>query len=265
MCNNAGMRSLLAGLTSADIRLVPFPHIVVRDALAPAIYAALSRSYPPFSRIGWAPSAGQVPNNKRYEMLADAILDSPDMPACWKQFVALHSSPGFLAEMAALFRDHWQASMLAALGGSLEGHSSGRLSYTRPCPERIRQDARIEINTPVRDRPSTVRGAHLDTPNRLFSCLFYMRAEEDDSQGGDLVMFRWKSGPKDPIDRYELPETEVEPVLTIPYAANQLVVFPQTVHSIHGVAPRHPTPHMRRYVFITAQIEEPWLAVPGVA
>ncbi|WP_298327482.1 2OG-Fe(II) oxygenase [Asticcacaulis sp.] len=259
------MQSLLSGIKNDDIRLTPFPHVIVPNALPEADYAALCDSFPPFSRIGWATNNPILPNNRRFALPAANILSAEDMPACWKHFVELHSSPDFLAAVAALFQDHWPRDMLAALGGSLTGHSTGRLNLSGDDHDRarIRQDARIEINTPVRDRASCVRGPHLDTPNRLFSGLFYMRAAEDDSVGGELLLYRWREQPIMAFDAYELPPHSVEEVARIPYRANQLVLFPQGMNAIHGVAPREPTPHCRRYVFITAELGQDWLRRPG--
>lgn len=259
------MRSLLTGVTAVDIRLDPFPHIVVPDAMDPVLYNELAVSFPPFSRIGWSGPLSRVPNNRRYAMMAKSILDAPDLPDCWKDFVGLHSSGGFLAEVAALFNGYWHPDLLKALDGHLTGHSLDRLDLTT-APEnqaRILQDARIEINTPVRDGPSSVRGPHLDTPNRLYSGLFYMRAPEDDSIGGDLVLYRWRDGPKGDIIAYAQPPDAVEEILHIPYRANQLVLFPQGIDALHGVSARHPTPHTRRYVFITAELGQDWLRFPS--
>ena len=46
------MKSVLSGLSPADIRLEPFPHIVAEDVLAPDLCAALVRSVPGFDRFG---------------------------------------------------------------------------------------------------------------------------------------------------------------------------------------------------------------------
>lgn len=254
------MRSLLQGLGPGAIRMDPFPHIVVDDPMDGALYAELSASYPPFSRIGFDTPWRPVPSNKRYEFSARAILGAPDLPACWKAFTARHSGPEFLAEVAVLFRGHWREAMLAALGGGFDGRQTTLNDLDGTDPLLIHQDARMEINTPVTERPSIVRGPHLDKPHRLFSALFYLRAPEDDSVGGDLQFWRWKDGvPRAPLDRFDLPPEEVEPAEIIPYRANRLVIFPQTLHALHGVTLRQPTPHMRRYVFITAEISHKWL------
>jgi hypothetical protein len=258
------MQSLLAHLSPADIRTDPFPHIVVANPMAEEDYRELCAGYPAYSRIVSARSPDRIPSNRRYAIPADCIIGVPDLPESWQRFAALHSDPAFFAEVAALFDGYWPQALLQTLGGSLSGHTMGRLKLLFADDKyRIHQDARIEINTPVKDVPSSSRGPHLDTLNRIFTCLFYFRHPEDDSVGGDLVLYRWRNGPVAPIDLYALPDEVVEPVLTIPYRANQLVIFPQNIHALHGVSIRHPTPHMRRYVFITAELAENWLSLPA--
>ena len=260
------MRSLLSGITPTDIRLDPFPHIVVPDVLDEDTHRALNESFPPFSVIGWA---GSPPpgSNRRYQLSAWLIANGSDLPPVWKEFVSLHASPAFFAEVVALFRDHWPAALKQALGGDLLGHPMGLLLRDSFDSARILQDARIEINTPVTVAagPSSSRGPHLDTPNRLFTCLYYLRHPDDDAVGGDLELFRWKNGPIADIDTYALPPESVDVVATVPYRANQMVIFPQGIDAIHGVGVRHPTPHTRRYVFISAEIEEDWLVSPAAA
>ncbi len=156
-----------------------------------------------------------------------------------------------------------------AAGVAAGAGRSDRRPYTgapgSPSPASwIALDARIEINCPVTVASSS-RGPHLDTPNRIYSGLFYLRHPEDDSTGGDLQLFRWKDGPVSWIDAYELPPDRVECVATIPYRPNLLVFFPQGIDAIHGVSARQPTPHFRRYVFITAELAEDWLTSSGSA
>ncbi|WP_448192472.1 2OG-Fe(II) oxygenase [Azospirillum sp. sgz301742] len=257
------MRSLLSGITPADIRLDPYPHVFVRDVLDEDTHRALNDSFPPFSMMGWANPKRLPRSNHRFQFSAWPILNSPDMPDVWKEFVTLHSSPAFFAEVVALFHAHWPAALKQALGGDLLDHPMGLLLRDDFNRARILQDARAEINTPVTAGPSSSRGAHLDTPNRMFTCLYYLRHPDDDAEGGDLELFRWKNGPVADIDTYELPQDAVEVVETIPYRANQLVIFPQGIDAIHGVGIRHPTPHTRRYVFISAEIAENWLVSPA--
>lgn len=259
------MQSVLSGITPADVRHDPYPHVFVRDVLDDDTHRALSESFPPFSMIGWNDPSVKPGSNRRYQMSAWPIQNHPDLPDVWKAFVTLHSSPAFFAEVVALFRDHWPAALKEALGGDLLGHPMGLLLRDGFEQARILQDARAEINTPVTAGPSSSRGQHLDTLNRMFTCLYYLRHPDDDAVGGDLELFRWKNGPIADIDCHTLPADAVEVVSVIPYRANQVVIFPQGIDAIHGVGIRQPTPHTRRYVFISAEIKENWLVSPAAA
>ncbi|PWC88086.1 hypothetical protein TSH100_08335 [Azospirillum sp. TSH100] len=253
---------MLARAGRADIRLDPFPHIVIPDVLEAAGYAQLAESYPGFGRIGWDDPARRIPSNQRFMLGADMIMADSGMPDCWRAFAARHSGPEFLAEVEELFAGHWHPALRRVLDGRLTGHTTARLSFMTAPPgdETILQDARIEINTPVSGKASVSRGAHLDTPNRLFTGLLYFRDPADDSVGGELVLYRWRDGVSSQPFAFQQPAEAVEEVVRIPYRANQLVMFPQGIHALHGVGMRHPTPHMRRYVFITAELRQDWLA-----
>ena len=245
--------SVLSRASRCDVRTDPFPHVVVEEALDRDAYAALASSFPSAEII--AGSGARPGSNRRYSLPAWALMLHGGVDPVWKAFVERHVSDGFLHEVAALFDGHW--------GVNLPEESPGLLYRDSHRDHRVLADVRIEINTPVVGRPSTPRGAHLDTPNRLYSGLFYLRAEEDDSVGGDLELLRWRSQPSGAPELFELPSAAVECVATIPYRANQFVLFPQSISALHGVGVRHPTPHVRRYVFITAEIEEDWLMPEG--
>lgn len=252
------MDSLLSGIKRERIGLDPFPHVVARNVLPDPVFDALRSSFPPFSVIGWAGTPAP-PSNRRYQMSAAHLASNPRVAPIWRDFTRLHSSPEFFAQVAALFAGHWPRALLGCLGGRLTGHAMGRLHADSFADRRILQDARPEINTPVTGPASVSRGPHLDQPSRLFTCLFYLRAAEDDSVGGALELFRWKAPPPAELDVFAFPDHLVERVAEIPYLPNQMVIFPQGVNALHGVGLRQPTPHTRQYVFISAELSDPWL------
>lgn len=257
------MRSLLDGVVPADIRLSPFPHIVIENALPPDLYAAISAACPTPEQIFPPPGRrGHHPSNHRYTFSAWITAIHEALSPVWKEFIARHSSPEFFEQVVRLFEGHWPQDLKDHLGGSLYGHPAGLLLEPHDPPPRLFLDARVEMNTPVYEAASVSRGPHLDTPNRLFSGLFYLRAEEDDSTGGELHLYRWKNGPIAGFDSYQLPDDSVELAVTLPYRANCFVLFPQQINALHGTGLRHPTPHVRRYVFITAETADPWLTLP---
>lgn len=250
------MRSVFSRLSADNLRTDPFPHLVADDVLPVDLYRELSDGFPPFSVIAWD---GSPPNNKRYPLSAHLALGNDRIPAVWRDFLQLHSSPAILAEVDALLGPHWDPAMLRCLDGHVRGHEYGLYGRDRAEPGCVLQDARLEINTPVSMTPGTPRGPHLDTQNRLFTGLFYMRDPADRSEGGDLLLYRWRAAIPPRIDVFAFPDDLVEAVATIPYRANRLVLFPQSLAALHGVSPRAVTPATRRYVFITAEIGEDWL------
>lgn len=253
------MQSLLAKVTAADIRTDPFPHIVITDALPADLYQQLSAGFPPFEVVGWAGGA-PPPSNSRYALTASQIHDDARLSAVWKEFTAYHSSPAFFHQVVDLFAGFWPDALLRAVGGDLKAVSTGQWLRDRHADARILQDARIEINTPVTKRPSASRGAHLDTLNRIFTGLLYLRHPDDDAVGGDLELHRYRKGVPQDIDVFQFPDDAVEVVATVPYRPNTLVMFANGLHAIHGVGVRGLTPWTRRYVFISAEIEEQWLS-----
>lgn len=250
------MQSIFAGLSPAAIRTDPFPHIVADDVLPDDLHRRLSADFPPFSVIGWD---GEPPDNRRFALPAWRVAEDSRLSAEWRAFAALHSSPAILAELETLLRGHWAPAMLNALGGSLHGHGHGLCGRGEAQPGQVLQDARLEINTPVKIRAGSPRGAHLDTPNRLFSALLYLRHPDDESEGGDLQLYRWRNAPPAQLDVHQFLDHLVEPAALVPYRANRLVLFPQGPNALHGVSPRAATSFTRRYVFITAEIGEDWL------
>ena len=72
-----------------------------------------------------------------------------------------------------------------------------------------------------------------------------------------------RTAPSATTNEFQLPAESVECVATIPYQPNLLVFFPQGIDAIHGVSVRQPTPHFRRYVFLTAELADDWLISPA--
>jgi len=94
------MRTILHGLTRADIEPEPFPHVVVDGALEPELYRELASTMPAAEKL----LAGRsVQSNTAYRYAAERIL--ADAPPVWQEFVRVHTSPEFFAEVVALFGD----------------------------------------------------------------------------------------------------------------------------------------------------------------
>ena len=238
--------TVFAKARSGDIRDGPFPHLVVENALDPVVYDRLARARPSYP-------GDPAANNRRLAIPAWMLMSLDFYDPVWRALARTHTDRRITDRVAALFANRWPAHLRGVVHRETRFGVLGRDGYDRAD---VLTDARIEVISAVRGQPGAHRRGHVDAPNRLFSALFYLRAPDDDSTGGGLELFRHRCVPPDRVDAFELPPESIEPVATIPYRANTLVVFPNGPFAIHGAEPRGVTPHERAYVFITAEVEE---------
>ena len=243
-------QSILARADRAAICLEPFPHLVVENALAPELYESLSLTYPNLDAIA---GAGQLENNKLYLRSAADIIDDATIPKTWRDFFAFHCSQEFFLEVA----DFWE-EQIYRLHPDLADHfgkqlrdftiglrGPGRHENEGNRAADIMLDCQFSMNSPVRT-VSSVRGPHIDHPAKLFAGLLYFRHEDDDSEGGDLELYRMLR--RYPQTSQEIAPEYVERSKSIPYGRNTLVMWLNSASSIHGVSPRGLTDQPRRYV-----------------
>jgi hypothetical protein len=256
--------SVLQRATRADVRRDPFPHIVIEKALPDQLVEALIEEYPSLEVMDVDPSE----SNTRWSYPAEFVAGSPAISETWKQVIAYHASPAFFHELVDVFG----AEILRAYPQrfqSLEQLTGSRVGIREKdsfADHDFLLDAQISGNTAVREE-SSVKTTHVDSNRKLFSGLFYLRHPEDDSIGGDLTIARFKPG----LSRWEwrrrfdgvfVPEELVEAVKTVRYERNTLVIFLNTLDSMHGVTVREPTPHLRLFMNLVCEVHEPLFDVP---
>lgn len=229
------------------IQTAPFPHLVIEDALPPDTFQRLLASRP-------SPQTGDRPS-LRVPTPAWMLIQFPFYDPVWKAFAEAHTRPAIVRRVQTLFAAH-----LPPETPRVEGKTFGVLGRETHDTAEVLTDARLEVITPTGTAWGSHRRGHLDTRNRLFTALYYLRPPGDDSDGGGLDLFRWRGTPtEEQKDAFELCEdTVIERAATVPYRGNTLVCFPQSVAALHGQAPRGPTTHDRAYVFITAEVARDW-------
>jgi hypothetical protein len=242
-----------------DVKLEPFPHVVVKNAIEDELCAELLREYPQQDAFG-----GEGSSNKRLGLPANEVVDNETIAAVWREFIDLHASPVFQKQMLDLFADaiRREYPALEQQIGGFESWRSGMRHRESFSQADLLLDAQISINTPVVGAPSSVRRVHLDDPSKLFAGLFYLREEGDDSTGGDLEICRYRSRPRG-FRGPEVYDRFVQAVSTVPYARNTLVLFLNTSRSLHGVTVRSRTTHPRRFVNLIAEVERPLFDIDG--
>ena len=249
------MQSLLERSDGASIATEPFPHLVLPNALSESLYTQLASEYPSIDVIAGGRRWG---SNARYSLIAAKALEHLSISAAWRDFVRAHITQEFFDRAMQLFGDH-----IRAIYPEFE-REHGKLSDLK-CGLRQRDnfdsvdvllDAQISINTPVTGRPSAVRGLHVDHPNKILVGLFYMRDPADTSDGGDLELGRFR-GPPGGFESAELDGRHVEIVKTVRYDRNLLVMFPNSLHALHGVTVRAKTVTPRYLFNLVAEVRAP--------
>jgi hypothetical protein len=231
--------SLLDKAATVEVCADPFPHVVIRQALRQDLCERLMAEYPPVQLITRRKSPG---SNKRFSYPARHSLAESVISQTWREFVEMHISRGFWRQVLDLFRPHILArypDLARDRGGVEEWRSGVRGLHTLDSVDII-LDAQICLNTPVVDQPSSVRGPHVDETDKLFAGLFYLRPQDDRSQGGDLQLLRFK-GPVGGFRGVYVDEKHLEVAKVIPYENNLLVLFLNSERAVHAVTPRQPT------------------------
>ncbi len=254
------MQSVLAKAKGAKLTLEPFPHLVIHDALESSLYEKLMSEFPSPAVVNVKNKA--LVNNTDCFMGAADVAKSPSISSDWKDFFHYHTSHEFLKEALALV-----GGEAARLHPSLKpvladvrkeqvivADSGAKGAFHMQC--------QFGINSPVITE-SSVRTAHIDKPMKIYNALLYCRADDDNSQGGELVLYRFDKQPGFYGNRTAMPG-RISEVVSVPYRKNTLVLFLNSVGSVHGVRPRKPTPHIRRYINFQVELERPNFSIPTV-
>ncbi|MDO9337905.1 MAG: hypothetical protein Q7T61_16030 [Caulobacter sp.] len=245
------MPTVLDRADRARVVLDPYPHIVIEDALPSDVYEALASAFPTINDL---PADLGGTNNKRFNLYASwgpTELPKEQTPGPWQAFLEAHTSTAFSRKVFGLFPE-------ATVEGAAPGERwikteifgeglSDKLGFTGPVSvDEIIARATVAVNTPVAT-PTSVRGPHVDSIWKAYVGLYYVRSPEDDSDGGDLSLYRWKPGAKvDPWTKKADPSA-VEEFAKVRYGPNTYVLMLNTHDSLHGVTIRQSTPHVRRF------------------
>jgi hypothetical protein len=251
--------SLLSRIRAVDVVAEPFPHLIARDVLDPALCDRLIAEFPPNGVV----AEGEPPgSNRRFSYPAARAADDARLSPLWQDFVRAHVSQGFLDDLVRLFGDH-VARLYPHLGARARPLRAGVRNADSFGHVDVLLDAQVSINTPVTGPPTSVRTVHVDDPHKVFAGLFYLRHPADDSRGGDLELYRLKGrafafhrGPY-------MDQRYVERVATVGYQKNVLVVLVNSLHSLHGVSVRHPTPWTRCFFNLVAEVAAPLFDLAG--
>jgi hypothetical protein len=244
---------LLARVSPAHVATEPFAHIVRSSVLPAREYATLAEQFPPLAVI--AENAPPLGSNVAVRMSAVRALARSDVSSEWQRFFEYYTSGDYWLEVVSVVGSHLRAAfptLEARIGRRFEDWRVARRGSSDAAD--VRLDCQFVRNTPVTKR-SSVKTAHVDQYDKIFSALLYMREPHDLAGGGDLDLYRWRRPPR--FVKHRVLSADVQRVKTIPYASNTYVAFVNSPQSVHGVSPRDATESQRRYVNFIAEIPVP--------
>lgn len=254
------MKTVLEGITKNDIRLDPFPHVLIPHAIPDDLAQVLTREYPVLEHL--QKNAGEG-SNKRFNFsrtdLKDIGFDSPT----WQEFLTLHSSKEFFMQFVEVFREHL-LTLEPSLSSFWNNSGSVRVGSTDSDSfetQDVLMSAYMAGSTPVTERAKPIKTAHIDNVYKPFTGLLYLRSDEDDSEGGNLELYRYRGKSVKFYGQRFIDDRFVEKVSEVPYNRGTLILFPNTPHAVHGVSVRSMTPHVRKFMNLSCDVREPYMNI----
>jgi hypothetical protein len=242
---------------AGDPVMEPYPHLVIDNCLPDDLYDDLEATRPSDEFV----VAGRLlGSNQRIDLHARELLIRP-IADIWQQFIMHHLSRDFWMEIVQVF--DLNGALLTRPIPPLDQIS---VTMRRDPPERgtVSMDVNVGVNTPViGNKPTTVRGPHVDNPIELFAAMLYMPPKGAPDEGGDFVIYR-----KNQSVRF-VGKAEVDPKycptlsehVRVKYKRNTMVCFINSVDAIHGVTPRQ-SGNFRRLVNFVAELPFVQFALP---
>jgi len=236
----------------------PYPHLVVDHALPVEIADTILAEMPPLEVLAQDRPLG---SNRRFYLPTEKALAEPRISKAWKDAMrAVNDSPQGVLDWVA---SNLASQILAAYPdfetrfGPLDELRAVPRAQPNRRPNEVGLDAEIVVNSPALSDGTSVRGPHLDHPDKLISALLYLRAEDDDSTGAELELFEALSHRPAFDQRHDLPRNSVRCVGSYPYRHNLLVFSINTPRSLHGVSPRSRTLRPRYHIHIVGELNGP--------
>ncbi len=257
------MVDVLASIDRGILVEDPYPHLVVENALPSEVADTLLAAMPPVDVFLQGREPG---SNVRFALPSPQAFDHPGISAEWKEAlrVCVAALPALLDRTLSRFGDYIRRTYpeFERRFGPMSGlrvtprHAPGQQ------PHEVRMDAQMVINTPALSGGTSVRGPHLDQPDKLISGLLYLRSAGEDSVGGELQLYAPATRKLTFDDTNLASGDSVRVVRTYPYRHNLLVLPFCSPVAIHGVSPRGQTPIPRYHLHLVGEVAAPLFDVP---
>lgn len=261
--SSVARRDIFASIARGELVEDPYPHLVVEDALPQDLAATLLAEMPPAEVF----TRDQPPlSNVRFPLPSPIALADPRPSAAWK--AALTECNAGLGSLLYHVLDRMGDHLLRGYPDFASRFA--RLEALRAVPREqpnrqlheIGMDAQMVINTPALSGGTSVRGPHLDQPDKLISGLLYLRTADDDSTGAELELYSARRSDITFNERNETGWENVELVRRYPYRHNLLILPLGLPNALHGVSPRSATPRPRYQLHLVGEMAARLFTIP---
>eukprot|EP00854_Cymbomonas_tetramitiformis_P020416 gene20416-24454_t len=251
--------SILQKAQRRDVKMLPFPYLVVRNALPKELYSLLAADFPTIKRImdiGVRTPFARMQSNTRYDIPGSKSITNRKLSPLLQKFVQYHVSPAFYQEVLRVF-----GAAIRTVRPDVERKARSKLENitvvmrqgknVQKAAKEMTVDCQIGMNSPVRTMSKAgVRGPHHDALSEVWGALLYLRDDKDKSTGGDLQIYSCKGKCKvvpesqkkkrnmQPSYHQQFDFKDLKLAATAPYKKNTLVWFINSDHSVHAVTPR---------------------------
>jgi hypothetical protein len=245
----SGVPHLLSDVQYEHILDDPYSHYIRSNVVPAETYAALEADFPSLDMIL---NGRRASSNQAVRMTVKQVLNDRRISPMWREFFEYHTSRDYWRDVVRLFGDRFRREF-----PGLEERMGRRYEDWRVMPRGfageadIHLDCQFVMNTPVTEVGS-VKTAHVDLCDKIFSALFYFRQDGDTTPGGDFEVYRWRRSPR--FIRHRTLDGDVDMVKIVKYEANAYACFVNSQNAVHGVSPRGITATPRRYINFIAEL-----------
>jgi hypothetical protein len=227
--------NVLQKATRADVRMHPYPHVILEEALPWHTYDELDATFPEeLLNSDFANIVNDRGHTRRY--LSSRVLEDRKVSTAWLDFFQYHVSDEFYKHVTHnVFADAIQEYYPEQFEAIMDTPSQPRRHVNQvDASMPIVTDCQFVMNNPLPES-STSRTPHLDNPVEIYAALLYMKKRDDDSVGGDLEVWESDEARPDLQGKREAVMSSIRRVGACPYKPNSLVLFLNCRHGVHGV------------------------------
>ena len=237
--------------------LEPFPHIVIENCLPVNIYNQIKSNYPDFNTLdNLVNKAGNLSSLKFIDIVNKK---NQNIDNVFYDFFNYHTSHEFLFKLIKIFNTEINNKNIKnkIIYELSRFKNSEDLINSEKIDIITKKSPAINLNYPPLDDQS-IRSVHLDRSKNIFGALFYLKDDHDNDNGGDLELYSWKYSSDfykklyftDPLNFKHVSFNK-----EIKFDKNKIVIFVNSIDSLHLVTKRKKNSPIRKYFYLSMDMK----------